>query len=223
MAWINEAQSYYDIQGEKAQNNAREIYGILNSLGWSLNAICGTLGNIGYESSFNPWLWQGRILPNKADVESQSSTYARVGYGLFQFTPAYKYCGASTAVSLPGYGPNYADETGSANDGTAQLYFMNNNNPAQYFVNSRYNYNISWADFKVSTQTPYYLACAWLHNYERPADQSSSVEAKRGALANWYYNLLSGEEPPTPSPTPGGDFDRYGAAREILRRLIIHA
>lgn len=223
MAWINAAQSYFDRQGSEAQNNAREIYGIMSALGWSLNAICGMIGNIGYESTFNPWLWQGRILPNKADILAHSSTYRRTGYGLFQFTPPWDYIGQSSASGLTGYGPNFADETGSITDGTAQLYFMDKNDPVQYYVNPRYNYPVTWAEYRISTLTPYYLACCWLHNYERPADQGSSVEAERGELANWYYQLLSGEEPPAPEPTPGSSVIRYGAVRDVLRRLIIHA
>lgn len=56
--WYAKAAGAYSRTSDEAIANAKEIYGILSGLGWSLNAVCGMLGNMGAESGYNPFRWQ---------------------------------------------------------------------------------------------------------------------------------------------------------------------
>ena len=55
MSWI--AKNNYLTQSEM-ENNAIEFFNKMSSLGWSINAICGMLGNIQTESNINPGIWK---------------------------------------------------------------------------------------------------------------------------------------------------------------------
>lgn len=71
------------------QQNAREIWGYFQSKGWTLESVCGMLGNMQSESYINPAQWQlGGIIedPNPGNVE---------GFGLVQWTPWQKYVDSS--------------------------------------------------------------------------------------------------------------------------------
>ncbi len=197
--WYYKPKGEYPKDSAEALSNCKLIYGILSDWGWTLNAVCGVLGNIGAESVYNPWRWQNDVILEKGSELLDSKLH---GYGLFQFTPPKKYALNSTAQSFSGFGVNYSNEEGSPNDGNAQLKFMNDNVDGGYFVKEGATYPLTFAQYKRSTQTPEYLAKAWLHNYERP-DNPSATENARATLARYWYNKLSGVTPPTP-PTPTG-------------------
>lgn len=192
MAWHCKVSGAYSRNSQEAIDNANMIYAILLSYGWTLNAICGLLGNLNNESGYNPWRWQGDKIGS-----SGGSPWTNKGYGLVQFTPGGKYINDTRAKVMNGYGPNFSNRTGSVNDGSAQLQFINSY--ADYYATSAYPLN--YAQFKVSEQTPAYLASCWLYNYERPADPGST-EAERQAAANYWYEVLSGETPPDPPDPP---------------------
>lgn len=197
--WYYKPKGGYAKESAEALSNCELIYGILSDYGWTLNAVCGVLGNIGAESVYNPWVWQKDQILEKGSSLLDSKLH---GYGLFQFTPPKKYALNTTAQSFAGFGVNYSNEVGSPNDGNAQLKFVNDNVDGGYFLKEGATYPLTFAQYKRSTQTPEYLAKAWLHNYERPADPSAT-ENKRATLARYWYNKLSGVTPPTP-PTPTG-------------------
>lgn len=197
MAWHAKATGEYDWNSAEAIENAKMAYDILTPLGWTLNAICAMWGNVGAESGYNPWRWQGDSV--KA---SNGSPWSGVGYGLFQYTPAANYIGNATAIT--GYAPNFSDSAGNAADGGAQIRFMNRNylynyasgsSGSQYYPNTAYDYQISWQEFKTGDYSVEYLAKAWLHNFERPADQSTTVENFRASLAAHWYDVLSTYSP----------------------------
>lgn len=91
---------------------------LVQSLGWTLNAVSAVLGNMEWESGYNPWRWGW-------DEPLPSTDYRKedIGYGLVQFTPPQKYIDAEIAKSSPGYAPHFSDVMGSPDDGTAQCYF----------------------------------------------------------------------------------------------------
>lgn len=194
--WFTKKTGGYSKTSSEALNNAEVIYGVLDSLGWTLNAVCGLLGNLDVESGYNPWRWQSdEVLPKGSELLSSKSH----GYGLVQFTPAKNYALNSVAQSITGFGVNYSDEEGSKDDGTAQLHFVDGDTLGGYISTS--GYPLSYTQYKRSTQSPEYLAKTWLHNYERPASYSS--ESSRASTARYWYTKLSGVTPPTP-PTPTG-------------------
>lgn len=52
--WGNTFDSSNTMDLEKMQVNATYLYGYLTQEGWTVNAICGMLGNMQSESAINP-------------------------------------------------------------------------------------------------------------------------------------------------------------------------
>lgn len=52
--WGNTFDSSQSLNEEQMKINATYIYNYLIAKGWSINAICGMLGNMQSESSINP-------------------------------------------------------------------------------------------------------------------------------------------------------------------------
>lgn len=211
MSWHCKARGAYAQDSTEAIENAQEIANIfISGCGWTKNAVAGFLGNVGGESGYNPWRWQSDNVQPIAN-----NPWHNIGYGLTQFTPGGKYI--NSASSYTGYGPNFSDQAGKDTDGAAQCWFLNKN--ADYYSTS--NYPLSYSEYKASTESAEYLSTVWLYNYERPNITSELITERRQYAAYWYQ-VLEGYTP-TP-PTPGGGSSwRYGAAREIIRRLILHA
>lgn len=190
MSWHCKTTGAYLRTSSEAIDNAKMIYSILSGHGWTLNAVCGLLGNIGHESGYNPWRWQS---DNILAVGSSQLSSKSHGYGLVQFTPANKYI--LNASGYSGYGPNYSNQTGSTLDGQAQMNYMNSE--ADYYPSS-YS-SLTYSQYKSSTLDAGSLAKIWLHNYERPAS-ASSKESTRAEEAEYWYTTLGGTTP-EPSPT----------------------
>lgn len=189
MSWHCKKTGAYTETSAEAYENAVEIYNYLTGQGWSLNAIAGVIGNIGHEGGYNPWRWQSDdVLP-----KGSSAIYSKShGYGLFQYTPASKYI--ENGGKYSGFGPNYSDEVGSTSDGLAQVALMASNELGDYIKTSKYN--LTFSQFKTSTQSAEYLAAAWLYNFERPADPTATVAARQKSAAYWY-DKLGGVTPAT--------------------------
>ena len=194
MTWHAKTTGSYDPESTEARENAMEMYGVLNSLGWTVNAVSGLLGNIHVESHYNPWRYQSD------DVQSfVSSQTWELGYGLVQFSPCRKYLHNPQTSGYTGFDPNFSDRQGQPWDGMAQCYAIDGL-PGQWIPTS--SYPMSYAEFKSSTGNPGDLAMAFLLNYERPGDPSAT-ETTRREMANYWYQYLSGQEPPGPGPGPG--------------------
>lgn len=182
--WYAKEYGGYARDSKEAFENARSIWGVVKSYGGTLQATCGMLGNMGSESAYNPWRWQGDVI---------GSPSSGMGYGLFQFTPAGKYINSGVAQSNSSYAPNYLGHRGQAVDGESQIRFTIDTE-GYYATNA---YPLSFREFLTSTAQPSYLASAWLYNYERPANPAAT-EAQRRSDANWWYERLTGETPDFP-------------------------
>lgn len=166
------------------QTNALYIYSSLFDKGWSLEAICGVLGNMENESHINPGRWQ-----------SESIGSDSAGYGLVQWTPSTRHI-------------SWCEERGmdpSTMDSNLTHLNWEIDDGDDYY--STTDYPESFSEFAKSTAAPYYLACAFAWNYERSATVLWGTEAEKEALrqtrggdAEKWYTYLSGKEP-TP---PGG-------------------
>ena len=192
MSWHNKATGAYARESNEAYENALMAWGILSRRGWGLLAFCGFWGNVGSESGWNPWRWQNDNLLPVGDPRINYQNYH--AYGLAQWDAASKYIDGGRNYS--GYGPNYSDRTGSVNDGTAQVNFLDDTavSSGQYFPNPNYNYQISYANYKLITYPQYsfdYAARAWFHNYER-----GTWDNQRTVSCQYFYNKLSGVTPP---------------------------
>lgn len=161
MAWTigNRYLSQVEMQG-----NAMEVYKYFHAKGWSVNAIGGILGNMEKESNINPGIWQSLNAGNYSG-----------GFGLVQWTPATNY---TNWASANGYG---------ITDPNGQLYWIHNMTipSGQWIATSAYP--LSFEQFRVSKDSPEYLASAFLKNFERAGVE---VEAERRACARKWYDYL---------------------------------
>lgn len=158
--------------------NATYIYSFLTAQGWTINSIAALLGNMTAESSINPGRWQ-----------SDSVGWESGGYGLVQWTPTTKYLDWCTEMG-------YEDPSEMDNNLARILYEVGNN--LQWIATSAYD--LTFSEFTKSSESPSELAKAFLLNYERPADQSETVQAYRGGLADDWYTYLTGTDPAPPTP-----------------------
>ncbi len=163
------------------QNNAYIIYSLLYSQ-WTLSAISGMLGNMVTESTINPGIW-----------ESLNPVVSN-GFGLVQWTPSTNYT-------------NWASEKGyESDDGNGQIEWINTETVKQGQWIPTSNYNISFDDFKTSTETPEWCASAFLRDFERPA--SFATEDTRRTDARMWYDYLKDLDPFNPTPNPQEKYKR---------------
>lgn len=175
---------YGSLQNESAalseaeqQQNALYILVYLKQKGWTANAIAATLGNMQAESSINPGRWQNDDVGNTEN-----------GYGLVQWTPATKYIDWCTDK-------DYSDYSTMDSNLSRLIYEVENN--IQWIGTGDFS-EMSFSDYATSNLTVSELAKAFLLCYERPADQSDSVQSYRATLAESWYSYLSGATPDQP-------------------------
>lgn len=186
MPWHAKATGAYLKESTEAYDNAIMAYGILSSRGFSLPAFCGMWGNVQSESGYNPFRWQSDIVLPGGDprIDYQNGH----AYGLVQWDPASKYINGG--ASYPGYNPNYSDRSGSPDDGSAQMIFLDATavSSGQYIPSA--SYNLSYTQYKAASIDTYsidYLTRAWFYNYERGTWDSGRVTA-----AQYWYDTLGG-------------------------------
>lgn len=170
MAWIS-GNRY--LSTSEMQNNVDLIHYFFRTQGWTDNAIAGMLGNMQSESTINPGIWEGLTPPAPGQT--------KVGYGLVQWTPYTHYSEWAGA----GWEDNGQKEMERI------IYELNNG--LQWIPTDKYP--LSFTGFAISDATPAYLAQAWLYNYERPG---SLNQPWRSTQANYWYQYITGQEPPTP-------------------------
>lgn len=164
--------------------NALYVYSYLKHEGWSENAIAAVLGNMQAESTINPGRWQG------------NNVGGGPAYGIVQWDPFTKYTDWATSNG-------YSDPSEMDSNLARVMYEVKNN--IQWYGTGDY-YGMSFEDFSKSTESVKYLATGFLLCYERPADQSESVQVYRGSLAENWYKYLTGRDPVDPGNP--GDSDK---------------
>lgn len=178
--------SYYNqsvaLTQSQMEKNATYIFSYFTYKGWTPNAVAAILGNMQAESTINPGRWQGNNIGGGP------------AYGIVQWDPWTKYV-------------NWCTDTGRSDpsemDNNLDRIIYELENGLQWYATDAFN--LSFRTFTTSTQSPSYLAAAFVKNYERPADQSASVLSYRGSLANSWYSYITGGEPIPPDPDyPGG-------------------
>lgn len=177
---LNEASR--PLTEDEMKNNAKCFYGTMNILyGWTLNAVCGVLGNAQSESTISPCRWQNDT-PYGTPTASQ-------GYGLVQWTPYTKI--------LEWLSENNYTDLNTFGDGECARMNWEVQNNQQWIATSAYPE--SFLSFTKSTKKAYDLAIEFLANYERPADPNQPI---RGTQADQWYEYLKGWTPVLPG---GGD------------------
>lgn len=174
MPWVS--GNFY-LTKEQQQENAT-YFKILMETMWpeiTLNAIAGMLGNAETESTCNPGIWQSLSMNPEA------------GYGFFQWTPAKNYLAWCNSEGL---------DPGHMNTVFFRLDYELTKR-IQYYPTSKYP--LTFREYIESTESPEYLAAAWLYNYERPEVMPQPI---RSTQAKYWYDFLSGTTPLPPDPQP---------------------
>lgn len=151
--------------------NAQYILNYLRAKGWTKNAVCGMLGNMQSESTISPGRWQDGDAGNM-----------NLGVGLTQWTKATKLYDWAAKNNL------YPLDMDTQLKRILFEVTTTDPNEIQYTPKSP-QYPLTFQQFTKSTQTPYDLACAFLHCYEKP--KNSQQDATRGAQATEWFNALS--------------------------------
>lgn len=181
------------------QNNATIIFNELLKNGFTLESICGLLGNTGGvytlgESSINPGIWQN-LTPNPF-----------LGFGLFQWTPSTNYT-------------NWADVNGyDHDDGYGQLdWLINQTVPTGQWIPTS-DYPETFNEFKASTKDPEYLAYVFLNNFERPANRNQPGRQRNARY--WYEWYTNSYVPPENPPQNGGEWSSKMPIWLYLKRRL---
>ena len=180
--------NYYLTQSEM-EVNAAYIVNYFLPKGWTLNAICGMLGNMRYESTINPGIWQN-LNPNNPNL----------GYGLVQWTPSTNFIDWCNSRGL----------SITSMDSALMRIEFELENGLQFYPSS--TYDMTFREFKVSEENPSLLGDIFLKNYERPEVQN---QPHRGENALWWYQYFSGYVPPNPQPTKSKKFKWWLYLRQI--------
>lgn len=168
------ADDEYLGRSERNQNALYIATVLYHRHGWTLNAIAGILGNMETESTMNPGLWENRTNYENLGENPDDNSH---GYGLVQWTPWGKYT-------------NYAERHGLERVhivSQLQRIQAEVDNNLQWITTDKFP--LSFKEFTQSKQTPYYLAGAFVRNYERP-NITDETYVQRGNQANFYYSLI---------------------------------
>lgn len=176
------------------ETNARYIYNYLGSRGWSVNSIAGMLGNMQTESSINPGIWESL------------NAGGGPGYGLVQWTPYTKY---TDWCANKGIDPSHMDSA-------LQRIEYELETGIQYYPTT--NYPETFAQFKTSTKSPYYLGMAFLANYERP---QNPTQPARGVQAEAWYEFLTGEPAPVDPSEPVKPDNKKRKSMSLLMMYMV--
>lgn len=152
------------LSSEETLINAKYIKDYLSKKGWTLQAICGLMGNMQAESRINPGAWQGY----KENL--------KLGYGLVQWTPATKYFEWADAAKL---------ERSNIKSQLDRILFELAQG-LQFYSSSAYK--MTFKEYVKSTETPEKLAYVFLNNYERPGDRN---QPHRQTYARAWYSYFS--------------------------------
>ena len=233
MPWHNKQTYGYTRESTEAADNATMVMDILTSLGWGKAAICAALGNFEAESDYNPWRWQYEtVLPvNDSRIGIVCGDNTAHAYGIFQSDPAANYIYRSQSPSYPGYGPNYSNQTGSQNDGTAQMHYLNwvcsnYSDGSCGGWNQSYHDAIPFAMFKAQADLSVYsmnaLVKIFHDGYERSATWTTSGSRRQAAAAYWWEYFGGYEPGPGPSGGAGAWFGVFNVLKKRRQNGIVY-
>lgn len=228
---IGEWSTQYNDPSAMQKVNANNIKSFFILEGWTLEAVCGMLGNMQAESQINPAYIEGtnrwrlpqsgtdlNLLPNQVVKNFYNAYYGDLdrgyGVGLVQWD-GYSYRLTTREQKLVAYAisNNY-----NWFDGWCQCYRIKGEqalDPQYHFFNPVEIDGVTYdfSTYPTSTASPSTLAHAWQWGYER----NSGGLGFRGTNAEWWYSYFTGPDapepvtpddplPPSPYPYPGGDF-----------------
>ena len=175
--------SFYAVNGyiteAQMEHNATIIYDYFTGMGWTVESVCGMLGNMESESGINPGVYQNRLNPPNLDL----------GFGLVQWTPATKLI-------------SWAGSTYQQGNRQCDRILYESVNGIQWFRNPNapiIEPALTFAEFTISTLPVGELANYFLWYYEHPAE---TIQPNRATQAEQWYEYLSGSAPDPEPPDP---------------------
>lgn len=179
--WISITQYLSDYLNDDTINNCYCVAGNLLNYGWTLQAICGILGNAIQESFCS------------ADMYELNATPPRQGYGILQWTP-YADLQAWMDREYPTWRTDL-DVNGNAQCARIKYEY---DNGLQYYPSSYSPEYLTWSTYVTSTLDPRTLAECFMWDYERPQyEYAVSSLANRKAFALAIYMIFTGNPPGT--------------------------
>lgn len=184
-------------------DNATEIYSVLyHDYNWTLEAVCGALGNMTVESYLNPAQFQGGY-----PINTDPWVY-RAGVGLIQFTAPAPSQGQSWPNPWLYWCQQHNKEI---NDGYEQLYLIANaEDPDIQSMGLSTGiwgwleyYDISLQEYASANNAPATMASFFYENMENHGGTSDTSLSTRQEYANHWYQYFTGVVPPGPSPSGG--------------------
>ena len=176
-------------------HNARIAYSKLKNAGWSLSAICGTIGNMQHESSLDPALIEQT---NRYRLPNNASDLSDVPNSVMENHYKEYYTGQSGSG---GYGIGLVQWDGKGitkqklvgwcennnyiwYDGNAQIQriFYEQANDLQWTSDYMFGQNWYWSNYVVNTMTPEQSADIWCQCYEI----SGGFPEREGNARYWF-------------------------------------
>lgn len=224
----------WSVQTETPTNeqkiNANNIKSFFMQRGWTLEAICGMLGNMQAESTINPAFIQET---NRYRLPSSGTDLAQLPNSVMQnfYMEYYGDSRKAYAIGLVQW-DGYSTRNGTPQQKLVAYAISNNYNwydgwcqcyriQGEHDLDSQYHFfnpvtiggvRYTFASYVTSTASPTDLAHAWQAGYERNAGGIGF----RGVNAEWWYDYFTGGDAPEPvdpsDPTPPDpDPDQPGA------------
>lgn len=194
---------------DEMKQNATYFKGVMQSRGWSINAIAAAFGN---------WQSECRLNTNNPEKSGYPS-YHGGGFGLPQWTPWYRkygrWCEENNIQNIANDNNPAADVNNQLDYHDYECKYGDVHNPdkpggATWYSYQRgdIRYSYSWDGFKRATDDVAYMARAYYWQYERSNGGTDESADRRANQAVEWYKYLTGSspdpEPPTP-PTPPTD------------------
>ena len=185
-------------------NNATLIHDFFAALGWSESAIAGMLGNIMYESRFNPAdIYPRSNYPQSINSLSDLDNNIAVNVPQNIAMGLVQWYGYGQTAPITNKIVSYAIRNGYQwYDGDVQLMRIK----AEYDQNLQWHSLTingtlwTWNNYVTNTQTPEMSAEIWVRCYE----VTSSVMSIRKANARYWYDYFGGQ-PPVPTDWISGE------------------
>lgn len=192
-----------NLTNDEMKQNATYFKGVMQSRGWSINAIAAAFGN---------WQSECRLNTNnpQRDTYPEPGSY---GFGLPQWTPWYRKYGMWCKENNI---QNIANDNNPAADINKQLDYHDYeckygdvHNPdkpggATWYSYQRgsIRYSYSWEGFKRASDDVSFMARAYYWQYERSGGGTDASADRRAKQAVEWYKYLTGSSP-GPDPQPG--------------------
>lgn len=216
MPWHAKPTGGYSMSSQNGYDNMAMIASqLMLDYGWTLEAVCGMLGNIAGEGGLNAWRWENDDIKSYSAAQTTSK-----GMGLIGWTPARKYCDPTNNYfpewnlsSFRGYGPNFSDRAGNVNDGEAQTELigkcMTGRGHRNFWILGRHDINGNYYNVRAEDYIRYTnvetAAVVWLWEAEYPSsihpphDPTNTENRRKGFARTAYQIMIDHGFQPTPS------------------------